>query len=131
MSFISFSNSQVIASVATLHKDRNSLDSTIDSVRIHLSTFKGVSRRFELLGTVNGCQIYDDYAHHPTEVRAVLQAARQKFPSHALWVVFQAHTFRFSLKIYKFLDMFLFFSFKERYAVSIRHSIAMCLTCTL
>ncbi|XP_020114647.1 uncharacterized protein LOC109728601 isoform X2 [Ananas comosus] len=83
----------VIASVAALHKDRNSLDSTIDSVRIHLSTFKGVSRRFELLGTVNGCQIYDDYAHHPTEVRAVLQAARQKFPSQALWVVFQAHTF--------------------------------------
>lgn len=53
----------------------------------------GVSRRFDLIGTIYGCNIYDDYAHHPTEVRAVLQAARQRFPNKALIVVFQPHTY--------------------------------------
>ncbi|XP_072978094.1 uncharacterized protein [Typha angustifolia] len=83
----------VIATVSTLFKDQNCVPSTIDSVRYHLSTFEGVTRRFELIGIANGCQIYDDYAHHPTEVRAVLQAARQKFSSQTILVVFQPHTF--------------------------------------
>jgi UDP-N-acetylmuramate-alanine ligase len=59
-----------------------------------LSTFQGVKRRFEFLGEVRGLRVYDDYAHHPTEVRATLQAARQKFPKKKIWVVFQPHTFR-------------------------------------
>uniref|UniRef100_A0A2N9G5R3 Mur ligase C-terminal domain-containing protein n=1 Tax=Fagus sylvatica TaxID=28930 RepID=A0A2N9G5R3_FAGSY len=46
-----------------------------------------------MIGTICGCHIYDDYAHHPTEIRAVLQAARQRFPFKALWVVFQPHTY--------------------------------------
>ncbi|XP_029116161.1 uncharacterized protein [Elaeis guineensis] len=83
----------VFATVAALVTDGHCVHETINSVRNHLSKFEGVSRRFELIGKVNGCQIYDDYAHHPTEVHAVLQAARQKFPSEPLWVVFQPHTF--------------------------------------
>lgn len=88
---------QVFATVAALVNDGHIVHETIYSVRNHLSKFEGVSRRFELIGKGNGCQIYDDYAHHPTEVRAVLQAARQKFPLEPLWVVFQPHTFRFCL----------------------------------
>ncbi|WOK97151.1 hypothetical protein Cni_G05859 [Canna indica] len=65
----------VIATVVTLVTSKSSINDATLSVRNHLSNFKGVSRRFELIGKINGCQIYDDYAHHPTEVRAVLQAA--------------------------------------------------------
>lgn len=83
----------VVATIASLIKDGDDFHDTINSIKYHLSKFEGVSRRFELIGEVNGCSIYDDYAHHPTEVRATLQAARQKFPSQRLWVVFQPHTF--------------------------------------
>eukprot|EP00250_Pteridium_aquilinum_P008746 c18179_g1_i1 orf=1267-3018(-) len=59
-----------------------------------LKFFYGVRRRFELIGMVQGCQIYDDYAHHPTEVRACLEAARQQFGTMTpLWLVFQPHTY--------------------------------------
>ncbi|KAG0623909.1 hypothetical protein M758_3G210600 [Ceratodon purpureus] len=57
-----------------------------------LGTFSGVRRRFDWVGTVQGCHIIDDYAHHPTEVRAVLQAARQRFDQQPIWVIFQPHT---------------------------------------
>ncbi|WKA07292.1 hypothetical protein VitviT2T_025137 [Vitis vinifera] len=83
----------VIATVMALVSDGRQSYESINCVKIHLNNFVGVSRRFELIGTVCGCLIYDDYAHHPTEVRAVLQAARQRFPLKALLVVFQPHTY--------------------------------------
>ncbi|XP_024175824.1 UDP-N-acetylmuramate--L-alanine ligase-like [Rosa chinensis] len=46
-----------------------------------------------MIGTICGCDIYDDYAHHPMEVQAVIQAACQKFPIKSLLVVFQNHTY--------------------------------------
>jgi UDP-N-acetylmuramate--alanine ligase len=56
-----------------------------------LAGFRGTRRRFELLGEVAGVRVVDDYAHHPTAVRATLEAARAQ---HAgpLWAVFQPHT---------------------------------------
>lgn len=58
----------------------------------NLKTFKGAERRFE--ETVIGETILvDDYAHHPTEVRAIIKAARQKYPSKKIVAVFQPHTF--------------------------------------
>jgi UDP-N-acetylmuramate-alanine ligase len=57
-----------------------------------LAEFAGLRRRFDWIGTVQGCHIIDDYAHHPTEVRAVLQAARQRFDQQPIWVIFQPHT---------------------------------------
>jgi UDP-N-acetylmuramate--alanine ligase len=47
-----------------------------DVIRSGLASFSGVKRRFQLTGTWNGIQIYDDYGHHPAEIAAVLQAAR-------------------------------------------------------
>ncbi|MGX9792199.1 UDP-N-acetylmuramate--L-alanine ligase [Mycobacterium sp. MMS18-G62] len=47
-----------------------------DSVLDGLAGFEGVRRRFELVGTANGVRVFDDYAHHPTEVRATLAAVR-------------------------------------------------------
>lgn len=58
-----------------------------------LGRFRGVSRRFELKGEVAGITVIDDYAHHPTEIKATLSSARARFPAQALWVVFQPHTF--------------------------------------
>lgn len=58
-----------------------------------LHSYRGVERRFEVKGMVNGVTVIDDYAHHPTEVRATLAAARARYPGHTLWAVFQPHTF--------------------------------------
>lgn len=58
-----------------------------------VSSFSGVARRFEIKGEVHGVTVVDDYAHHPTEVVATLQAARQRFPGRRLVVVFQPHLF--------------------------------------
>ncbi len=58
-----------------------------------LSGFSGVHRRFEKLGTWCGATVVDDYAHHPTEVAATLQAARSAFPGARLHAVFQPHLF--------------------------------------
>ncbi|MGT2812257.1 UDP-N-acetylmuramate--L-alanine ligase [Streptococcus minor] len=58
----------------------------------HLQTFGGVKRRFtEKL--VNGTVIIDDFAHHPTEIIATIDAARQKYPSKEIVAIFQPHTF--------------------------------------
>jgi UDP-N-acetylmuramate--alanine ligase len=58
-----------------------------------LASFRGVHRRFERLGTWRGAAVVDDYAHHPTEVAATLQAARQAFPRGAIHAVFQPHLY--------------------------------------
>lgn len=56
-----------------------------------LGTFAGVGRRMEELGTVNGAAVVDDYAHHPTEIRATLKAAREKYRPRRLICIFQPH----------------------------------------
>ena len=58
-----------------------------------LTEFHGVDRRFEILGEAKGVLVVDDYAHHPTEIRATLRAARERFPSQEVWAVFQPHTY--------------------------------------
>ncbi len=57
-----------------------------------LSAFGGTSRRFEHKGEIGGVTIIDDYAHHPTEIRATLTAA-QNYPHKKIWCVFQPHTY--------------------------------------
>lgn len=57
-----------------------------------LSSFHGVKRRFSIT-EVSGQIVVDDYAHHPTEIRATIQTARQKFPDREIVAVFQPHTF--------------------------------------
>ncbi|MDX1384992.1 MAG: cyanophycin synthetase, partial [Thermoanaerobaculia bacterium] len=58
-----------------------------------LGKFSGVHRRFEQLGLWQGAHVVDDYAHHPTEVVATLEAARAAFPGARIWAVFQPHLF--------------------------------------
>jgi len=68
------------------------LDIEDDVIRKALSEFRGTDRRFEYKGQVNGITIIDDYAHHPTEITATLQAA-QNYPHKTIWCVFQPHTY--------------------------------------
>ena len=58
-----------------------------------LGEFSGAARRFEVKGEAAGITIVDDYAHHPTEIAATLEAARARFPGRHLTVVFQPHTY--------------------------------------
>jgi UDP-N-acetylmuramate--alanine ligase len=56
-----------------------------------LESFRGVCRRLEVVGTLGGLTLVDDFAHHPTEVKSALEAVRQMFPGRRLWCVFQPH----------------------------------------
>ena len=58
-----------------------------------LANFSGAARRFEFKGEVGGVRVYDDYAHHPTEVRAALAAARSVAGDRQVHVLFQPHLF--------------------------------------
>ena len=66
---------------------------------VHLGRFQGVGRRFELKGEVSGITVIDDYAHHPTEIKATLVAARTRYGDRPLWVVAQPHTFSRTLAL--------------------------------
>ncbi|PIS10685.1 MAG: UDP-N-acetylmuramate--L-alanine ligase [Bdellovibrio sp. CG10_big_fil_rev_8_21_14_0_10_47_8] len=66
---------------------------TFEACKQGLAQFEGVDRRFHFKGERNKIRIYDDYAHHPTEVRAALQGFREKFPDRRLVVLFQPHRF--------------------------------------
>ena len=58
-----------------------------------LATFRGTGRRFELIGTVHGVRVVDDYGHHPTEIQVTLEAARRYAADGRLIVIFQPHRF--------------------------------------
>jgi UDP-N-acetylmuramate--alanine ligase len=62
-------------------------------IREGLSAYEGVGRRFDRLGEPRGITVVDDYAHHPTEVRATLAAARAAYPNRRIVAVFQPHLF--------------------------------------
>jgi len=65
---------------------------SIESIVLGLENFKGIKRRFELLGSVNGAYIYDDYAHHPDEINATLDAVTS-LNSNRIICIFQPHTY--------------------------------------
>jgi UDP-N-acetylmuramate--alanine ligase len=66
---------------------------TLDAMREGLAAFGGVERRFQHLCDVAGITIIDDYAHHPTEIAATLQAARASYPGRRVVAAFQPHLF--------------------------------------
>ena len=66
---------------------------TFDVCKEGLAQFEGVDRRFHFKGEKNKIRVYDDYGHHPTEVRATLQGFREKFPDRRVVVMFQPHRF--------------------------------------
>ena len=68
------------------------LDVELSDTKAGLKDFHGTDRRFEYKGEVNGITVIDDYAHHPTEIRASLAAARN-YPHREVWCIFQPHTY--------------------------------------
>jgi UDP-N-acetylmuramate--alanine ligase len=68
------------------------LDITPEAIGIGLARFKGVGRRFEIRGEVEGIMVMDDYGHHPTEIASTLEAARNHY-SGPLRVIFQPHRY--------------------------------------
>jgi UDP-N-acetylmuramate--alanine ligase len=85
-----------------LHNVRNALGAAAavrfldvgwDEIREGLGRFKGVARRFQPLGEENGVLVVDDYAHHPTEIRVTLSAARSRYPEKRIVAVFQPHLY--------------------------------------
>jgi UDP-N-acetylmuramate--alanine ligase len=58
-----------------------------------ISEFTGAGRRFELRGEAGGVVVIDDYAHHPTKIRATLAAARARYSGRRIWAVWQPHTY--------------------------------------
>lgn len=62
-----------------------------ERIRESLQGFRGVRRRFERVGSWRGVQLVDDYAHHPTAVRAALRTAREDFGRRRIWCAFQPH----------------------------------------
>lgn len=85
-----------------LHNARNASAAIIAAVLLGMKpedaargaqSFRGASRRFDIRGCVNGVTVVDDYAHHPTEIEALLRAARRRYTSAKLRVLFQPHLF--------------------------------------
>lgn len=64
----------------------------LEQIQSGLLAFRGTERRFQEKGTFRGVTVIDDYAHHPTEIKATLTAAA-KYPHRHLWCVFQPHTY--------------------------------------
>lgn len=77
------------AAIAVCHK----LKLDLERVKTALRNFQGTVRRFEYIGKKNGALLIDDYAHHPTEIKATLKAARERYPEKNIWTVFHPHTF--------------------------------------
>lgn len=92
---------RIVLSVTGEHNVSNALSAIAAAELLHISSetiqkgllsFTGTDRRFEYKGMLDGITIVDDYAHHPTEIKATLKAAKH-YPHKDLWCVFQPHTY--------------------------------------
>lgn len=93
---------KIVLPVPGLHNVRNALASiaaglalgcTVTDMAKGLACFHGAERRFQRIGSADGVVVIDDYAHHPTEVRATLSAARHAFSSQRIVLAFQPHLY--------------------------------------
>ena len=78
----------------------------VTSIVKGLNTFKGTGRRFEYIGKNNGADIFDDYAHHPTEIKTTLKACRN-YGNKNVIAIFQPHTYTRTKALFnEFLEAF-------------------------
>ncbi len=64
-----------------------------DTIKSALASYSGANRRFQIIGVQRNITVIDDYAHHPTEIRVTLKAAREFYPERRIWCVFQPHQY--------------------------------------
>ncbi len=93
---------QVALQVPGIHNVRNALAALSVAKILELSlsqsvqalgAFRGTGRRFEVRGEPGGVVVIDDYAHHPSEIRTTLEAARARYGNRRIWAVWQPHTY--------------------------------------
>jgi len=103
---------EVELTVPGLHNVQNALATLVIAHKCNLDMdrssrllrqFNGTGRRFDIQGTYNGITLIDDYAHHPTAIKATLEAAKNKYPGQNLWVIWQPHTYSRTITL---LDQF-------------------------
>jgi UDP-N-acetylmuramate--alanine ligase len=108
---------QVSLQVPGEHNVRNSLAALSVAATLGLSLqktadalgeFSGTGRRFEIRGERKGVTVIDDYAHHPTEIRATLAGTKARYPGRKIWAVWQPHTYS--------RTQILFFEFSRAFA---------------
>jgi UDP-N-acetylmuramate--alanine ligase len=101
---------QVSLQVPGEHNVRNALAAlaviavlglSLRAAGVALGKFTGTGRRFEVKGKKKGITVIDDYAHHPTEIRATMAAARARYPKQRLWAVWQPHTYSRTKALFK------------------------------
>lgn len=80
--------SNSLAAIAVAH----CVNIPVEVAQTGLLAFRGTDRRFEYKGSIGGVTVIDDYAHHPTEIAATLEAAK-RYPADSIWCVFQPHTY--------------------------------------
>jgi len=90
-------NALAVISVAAVLKIK------VEIIKQVLQEFTGVWRRFEFKKEKNGIKYYDDYAHHPTEIRATLRAIKSRFKNKKYWLIYQPHLYS---RTNDFLDEF-------------------------
>jgi UDP-N-acetylmuramate--alanine ligase len=71
----------------------HALGHSLEQASHALSSYTGSGRRFEVIGEVDGITIVDDYAHHPSKIKATLAAARSRYPQRRVVAVWQPHTY--------------------------------------
>jgi UDP-N-acetylmuramate--alanine ligase len=107
---------EISLSIPGIHNARNALAAIAVAHQLGLPTtdaagalaeFQGTQRRFEVRGEFSGIAVIDDYAHHPTEIKATLAAARNRYSGRNIWAVWQPHTYsRTSALLDDFLTAF-------------------------
>lgn len=86
-----------LAAIAAAHE----MGISLENAKKALSVFNGAKRRLQKVGIVGNTLIYDDYGHHPNEIRATLTTLRKIFPGRRLVAVFQPHRFSRTAALYK------------------------------
>lgn len=71
----------------------NELGISWEKIKKYISLFRGSNRRFELIRKFKTTSLFDDYAHHPSEIKATISAIKDWYPKHKLILIFQPHTF--------------------------------------
>lgn len=77
----------------TIAAELNLIPIPLVKIAKSLAAFAGTDRRMQLIGSREKVRVYDDYAHHPAEIKSALKAFKDSFPQCDLWVIFQPHTF--------------------------------------
>jgi UDP-N-acetylmuramate: L-alanyl-gamma-D-glutamyl-meso-diaminopimelate ligase len=73
----------------------------VNAIKKALASFRSVKRRMDVKGEINGIMVVDDFAHHPTAVRATIEAARSRWPGRRLWAILEPRSNSMRRKVFQ------------------------------